>query len=642
MNIKILRHIWLWVFLCPQDFAAMEHHPLGIGATSRLLPLYHADTSGKCAHSDEILLLEDKNQGNRYRILPVIMLRDEGLYGAVLKRNDRFGSRHPSYVAFIATLLLLFITDSGIADSSGANGDALQSTKNTNQADQPVDGSGKVSRACNTLKSMLETADNTYSANTCRDADNSAGRISVPETNGIAIPGHQYKPHQSLYANASQRKDELTGKALWDDGQEWSLQKKLGLPSWLSLTLEGRVRYENYGTPWMKGDTTGQYAVPLQTVLWAEARLNEAFRIGAEFWDARQYGPSDPNYLDDGMSNAANFAQIYAAHIGRNIFDSGLDTEVKGGQMTMDVGSRRLIARYHFRNSTNQFVGLQTRLHDSGNGWELMAFANSPEQLLPVSTSQLLHNDIVWNRPQTDAFFTGALLTKSLPWQSSAELYLYYLHEGPNNPLNRSLYAPGLRVKRHKGRGGVDFEIESIGQAGTARISPVAPVLDFGGILQHVEFGYTFDMPWNPRFVAEWDYASSHFDPLYGTTVPDFGPTGILWLFNRINIDSPAYRFVLAPYRDFTVTATNRFWWLADNKSTLGWSQANLVDTTGSSGSYVGQSWELNGRWDAFDNVAFQIGWQVLMKGGFARNAPGAPVNHNNVNYYFLATEFRF
>ncbi|QFY41494.1 hypothetical protein F6R98_01695 [Candidatus Methylospira mobilis] len=472
-----------------------------------------------------------------------------------------------------------------------------------------------------------------------------AGKSIKQNPKEPATQEHQYRPRQTLGAVASLRKDELTGMAHWDDAQDWSLQKMLRLPSWISLTLEERVRYENYNTPWIKGDMTGQYQVPIQSVLWAEARFTETFRAGVEFWDARQYGPSNPDRLSSAMSNAGNFAQIYAAWIGRDIFQSGLDSEIKGGRMTMDVASRRLIARFRFGNTVYQFAGLQARLHDDKNGWELLAFANVPEQLLPTGAGQLLHNDLVWNRPQTDAYFTGALLTKKFPAQISAELYLYYLHEGRNDTyssLNRSLYTPGFRVKRHPGKGEVDFEIESIGQAGSARISATAPVLDIGSVYQHVESGYTFDMPWSPRLVAQWDYASSHFDPLFGTPIFDYGPTGILTLFNRTNINTPGYRLFLTPHRDFSLVAANRYWWLADNKSSTGWSQANLVDTTGSSGSYVGQTWELNGRWDAFDNLAFQVGWQILMKGGFAKEAPGAPANQNHVNYYFVQTELRF
>jgi hypothetical protein len=122
----------------------------------------------------------------------------------------------------------------------------------------------------------------------------------------------------------------------------------------------------------------------------------------------------------------------------------------------------------------------------------------------------------------------------------------------------------------------------------------------------------------------------------------EYGPDGILTLFARTNLNSPGYRFFLVPHRDLTLYAANRFWWLADPRSTTGWANAQLVDTSGQAGSYIGQTWELNGRWDAHDNISFQLGWQVLMKGNFALYAPDAPTDSSNVNYWFVQTEIRF
>jgi hypothetical protein len=557
----------------------------------------------------------------------------------------------------------LWVLVAGIGSVLGAGAVEAADAQNASQSVQPtaaMDDDSPAGSAPQKPKNTVSNANNATSVQqngAAQPADLAGQGISPAKTPAgdkkDSVPPEYYnaRPRVSLGAMESQRKDELTGKAKWDDHKEWSLHDQLGLPSWVSLTVEERVRYETYATPWVKGDTTGEYAVPIQSVLWAEARFTEAFRVGAEFWDARQYEPqygsTAPDKLNNGMTNAGNFAQIYAAHIGRNIFQSGLDSETKAGQMTMNVGSRRLIARNNFRNTTWSFVGVQNRLRTGDGDWEWLGFANVPEVLLPTSpsTTMMLHNDLVWNRPQTDAYFTGAFLTKKLPWQSNAELYLYYLHEGAKqtyNPLNRSLYTPGFRVYRSTRKGEPDFEIETIGQSGSARISATAPVLDVGSVMQHVQGGYTFDLPWDPRFLVQWDYASSHFDSLYGPTVFENGPTGILGLFNRNNINSPGYRLFLVPHRDVTVYVANRFWWLADSKSTMGWSSANLVDTTGKSGSYVGETWELNARWDAHDNIAFQAGWQILQKGTFATHAPGAPSNHNNVNYFFVQTELRF
>ena len=453
-----------------------------------------------------------------------------------------------------------------------------------------------------------------------------------------------WRPRQSLGAVASQRRDELSGKSTWEEKQPWSLHRILGLPDWVSLTLEERVRYEDYDTPWIKGNTQGQHSLPIQTVLWGEARFSDTFRMGAEFWDARQWGSSHPNRLTTAMVNTGQFAQIYAAWINRDLFGLGVDSETKAGQMTMDIGSRRLIARAAFRNVQYQYVGMQNRLREKNGDWELVTFANVPMRMLPDNNNihALKENEVIWNRPQTDTVLTGFLFNRKLSWQSQAELYTYYLHEGPINPLKRNLWTPGARFYRNSLKGEFDWELETIGQTGSARLKEMAKTKDIGAVMQHAHIGYTFDSPWTPRFLIQWDYASSHFDTLFSPTVFEYGPTGILGLFNRNNINSPGYRLFVAPHPDLLIYIANRFWWLADPRSTTGWSTAKLVDPTGKAGSYLGQSWELNARWDAHENVAFQAGWQVLQKGGFAMNAPGAPKDHGNVNYFFVQTELRF
>ncbi|MDD1649550.1 MAG: alginate export family protein, partial [Methylococcaceae bacterium] len=59
-------------------------------------------------------------------------------------------------------------------------------------------------------------------------------------------------------------------------------------------------------------------------------------------------------------------------------------------------------------------------------------------------------------------------------------------------------------------------------------------------------------------------------------------------------------------------------------------------------GDFMGHTVELSARWDPRDNLSLEAGWNYLIKGGFARNAPGAPENHDNVNYFYVQTELRF
>lgn len=465
----------------------------------------------------------------------------------------------------------------------------------------------------------------------------------APKSLEHPAPEVNYKPRINyLGPSASFRLDELTKRALWEEGQPISLKRGWDLPQWMSLTFEERVRYENYATPWIKDTTQGQYGIPIQSVVWFKAHPTEDFRLEVQFWDARQYGSADPNKINTTMVNVLNLEQIFAGWVDHNLFGEGIESESKLGQMQMAVGSNRLIGIVPFKSTQFQYVGYQNRLRSEPEGWELLTFANTPVEMLPSKASALAQNAWSWNRPITDAVFAGAFLDKTLSPSDHLEIYFYYLHEGMAANLSPTLYTPGFRIYRQPQKGHFDFEIETIGQTGQKRVSTEDPILSVGSIMQHLQAGYTFEAPWTPRFLLQWDYASSHFDSLFPSTVSEFGPDGILALFARNNINTPGYRLFLNPSPDITIYAANRFWWLADGNSTEGWSGASLVDTSGGAGNYVGQTWELNGRWDAHENLALQVGWQVLMKGNFANFAPGAPTDIGNVNYWYVESLVRF
>lgn len=478
---------------------------------------------------------------------------------------------------------------------------------------------------------------------------NGAGGTPKGNNNGT-VP--EYKPRRwSLGATGSQREDWLSGKTRFDWAPEYSLQNQLKLPAWFSATLEQRTRYETYDVPWIKGQTGGQYQIPLQTVLWMEAH-SESFRAGLELLDARQFGAGPKSTLNNTMVDVADFVQIYAGYVNRNLFDTGLGFQAKAGRQTIDMGSRRLIARNAFRNTINAFTGVLMRLRDGQGDWEVQAFATQPVVRLPDQQSQLLHNDYAWDQEQHNTIFTGLFATKVLPWKSAGEIYLYYLQEDKTSSKQRNLYTPGFRVYRQPRKGEPDFEIESIAQVGTARESSTAPIHDVQAHFGHIQAGYTFNVPWYPRFLVQYDYASggtsghgahvtsNSFDTLFGARVFEFGPTGIFGPFARNNISSPGYRLFVTPHRDLALFTAHRLWWMADRRAL--WQPANLIDPTGRSGDFMGQTVEVAMRWDAHHNFAFQAGWETLIKGGFARNAPGAPANHDNVNYFYVQSQFRF
>ena len=483
-----------------------------------------------------------------------------------------------------------------------------------------------------------------------RSAKTEAKPGTAQDKKGATPPEYKRPNRWGLTAGGSQRHDWLTGKNRFELNEHINARKVLGMPEWLDGTLEQRTRYESFDTPWQKGQTGSQHQIPLQTVLWLEAHHANGLRAGFEFWDARQFGAQADWPINNTMVDVANFTQMYGAWTTTRLGDSGLAFEVKGGRMTLDLGSRRLVARNVFRNDSNAFTGLQFRLRDNEAKWQLQLFANQPVQRLPEDKAQLLNNDWAWNSELPGSVFTGALLeAEEMPWKIRGELYLYYLMETEDTPLNRQLYTPGLRIFRNPAKGEFDFEGETIGQTGLARVSKTSPDrVDVESWFEHIQAGYTFDLPWDPRLLVQYDYATGgrsgntthSFDTLFGARRWEYGPTGIFGPFARNNINAPGARLFVIPHRDVSAFLAYRAWWMAD--ATAPWIPAGLSDPTGRSGDFMGQTVEFATRWDAHDNVALEAGWTGLIKGEFARNAPGAPADHGNVNYFYVQSEIRF
>ena len=232
----------------------------------------------------------------------------------------------------------------------------------------------------------------------------------------------------------------------------------------------------------------------------------------------------------------------------------------------MDLGSRRLVARPIFRNTVNSFTGLRTRVLDNGK-WQVNTFVTIPVLRLPGNTNastnnQLLADQTVFDQEAIGTYFSGGILEGyNLVKNVNAELYLYNLEESnswANNTNNRRYFTPGLRFYIKPQKGGFDFQAEGIGQYGTKTYAAV------GGSLQpaqasiqqnheaystHLEAGYSFNLPWEPRLFLEYDYATGsknylnpngtdgRFDPLYNASDVDFGPSGIWSPFQRSNIN---------------------------------------------------------------------------------------------------------
>ncbi|MCX7098799.1 MAG: alginate export family protein [Methylococcales bacterium] len=477
----------------------------------------------------------------------------------------------------------------------------------------------------------------------------------------------------------------------------WNLHDALHLPDWLTVGLENRTRYETLSDTFKPSQPApapqaggGNQQITLQTDLWIQAKFGN-FRFATEFLDARallsdQGTNNTPNPPNNTMVDTADFAQAYVSWADQNAFYSGLGMEVKAGRQTLDMGSRRLVSRPIFRNTVNSFTGLKIRVLDYDR-WQFNAFGTMPvlrypnyvntppggdPDLLAANANQLANGDHEWDLEDTQTFFSGGIIEGyDLFKHINAELYLYNLNEGDstNNPTrNRKYFTPGLRFYIKPSKGNFDFVAEGMGQFGTAQYNTRAnnQQQHHQAWSEHIEAGYSFDLPMSPRFVIEYDWASGsksskytpgasdgRFDSLYAATDIDFGSSGIYSAFQRSNINSPGYRINFAPRPNINVALQQRLIWLDSAGDCWGGASCSsavapglIGNPQGTSGSYVGDQLGITSRYNFNSSLNLDAGWFHLFKGEFAKTgvstATGTTTPGGDTDYFYVQSQMRF
>jgi hypothetical protein len=445
----------------------------------------------------------------------------------------------------------------------------------------------------------------------------------------------------------------LLGAAETPDTAPWRLSEAARLPDGLDLSGTQRTRYEALDPQFRVGPSGSDQMLALRTTLRVEAKF-EAFSLVGELMDSRQELADARSPIDTTMVNAIELLQAYGAMR----FDGYADSrnELRLGRQTLDIGSRRLVARNDFRNTTNFFNGLHWQSQFK-SGAALRAFYLLPVTRRPSDAPALLENVVKFDRESFDTDFWGFHMQRPrLLFGATGEAYVFGLHEDDARDAptrNRRLYTPGLRLHRRPTTGSWDLDVESAIQWGSARNSTAATDtrdLNHFAHFHHIEMGYTFGKSGAPRLALLYDYAggdksssdgdSNRFDTLFGARRFDHGPTGIYGAFARSNIQSPGLRFSAKPESRLEIMTTYRAYWLASQ--TDAWTTSGLRDVEGKSGSFLGHQLEARLRWDIRpNNVRLEAGGAYLITGEFVHDAPNA-TSQGDTAYGYLSGEFAF
>jgi hypothetical protein len=426
-----------------------------------------------------------------------------------------------------------------------------------------------------------------------------------------------------VYGEAQGMFDEILRKYQAEVG---FLAKKYGLtPDWLTIGGEQRTRYEFMSGQFRRGLRSDDQQLSQRSRLFVQVKdILDPIRLTFEFQDSRTHFTFADSNVTNNHIDQIDFQQFHVDFVTPDFLETGLMSNFQVGRVNMDLGRGRWIARNNFRNTTNSYDGLYWHLGNP-KGLQAHTFA-----VWPVDKEQKQLNSFF---TENSNFLWGTYVLlpplQDIPWLRTELSYHGHTSEDPFGDFTML----GYRFFKTGGVNKWEFELESDYQFGD--INQRADFAHF----HHGELGYTFDIPWSPQILLKFDFASPGFDIMYGRRSFELMPTGIFGAFQRTNMASPAYRVLVKPTKSFYMFFQHRAVWMVDPASS--WVGTGLVDPTGSSGNFIGNTFELRARWRVMDNVWLQTGYTHFKFGNFARNAPQSPVDRD-MNYAYFWTEFLF
>lgn len=403
------------------------------------------------------------------------------------------------------------------------------------------------------------------------------------------------------------------------------------------FTIDGvlRARYEHLDGPFRRGAAGSDHVLATWVGLRAEARRGAASAV-FEVLDARAtyHRPDTP--LGTAIVNTLEPVQAHLRW-------EDEDDRVRLGRMTIDLGSRRLVARNVFRNTTETFDGIDWTHRTGAGHWR--TFAVAPVGRLPDELASIQDNQFELDRSDPETLLFGLQRRLAPAPELSVELYALLLRErdGGGWPTpDRRLATPGLRIQWRPADHPVDFELEAAGQFGHSRATDRPSDqrdLDHRAGFVHAEAGWRLPLPAVPRLALELDWASgdddpgdgtqNRFDDLYSAVVGDLGPTGIFGAVRRANLRAATLRLEWRPRPALQLRSALRAVRLDDPRDA--WGSSGLRDPSGRAGRDVGTHLDVRLRWRppiadaALRSLQVDLATSVLFKGEFARRADGAP-----------------
>lgn len=404
----------------------------------------------------------------------------------------------------------------------------------------------------------------------------------------------------------------------------------------LSVSGSMRLRYEAIDGQARAGFDTKDGLLNLRTNILAEYRHGDV-RIGTELFDSRVWGDDPGTPVTTGEVNALEPVQAYIAADFDGALGRGSKLTLTAGRMTLNLGSRRLIAADDYRNTTNGYTGVRAEVAARG-GWKATLIYTLPQMRRPDDNQGIRDAKVRLDRENFNLVLWGGQVGKAKALGTAmAELTYFHLSErdAPGRPTrDRSLDTFGGRIIAEPQPGQFDYEVEAFYQTGHVSTSLVAtaPRQAVAASFIHLDIGYSLAASWKPHLSFEFDRASGdraggrygRFDTLFGMRRADLAPAGLYNAIARTNVVTPGIRLEATPSKRLDWFVTYHPLWLAADEDAF--SSTGVRDPSGRSGDFAGHQFEARLRyWVVPTRLRFEFDGVFLAKGHFLRDAPNAP-----------------
>jgi hypothetical protein len=318
---------------------------------------------------------------------------------------------------------------------------------------------------------------------------------------------------------------------------------------------------------------------------------------------------------------------------------------VKIGRQELSYGDERLVGAFDWNNIGRVFDAAKVRWQEKKFSVDAF-FAN-----VVLNNAFSRKEDTFDDEADTADDFYGLYGQCLAPRSQLVEAYALYREkedaefDGPA----REIWTFGSRVKSKPVTAPFDYNAEAVFQTGEITNPGAAANRRFGDnatndVVDHLAYalvvggGYTLaDTPWQPRFGAEYNYASGDEDPADGEngTLDNLYPTnhkffGYMDEFAWKNMHNPLVSLTVQPSPKLKTSLFYRWYWLAEDRDF--WYRATQApnapgrrNAAGGADSYVGSEIDLALWWNITKKFAVHGGYSHFFAGDFVSDTAGAP-----------------